>query len=577
MIVNQSISEIEKRWLIKTDNKIVGPYSLEQLEDLLLKRQIALIDEIRDMDHRWLYIREVPELKELVEMVRKELESKSEQTRTLQTKLQGSENSQLSQTVEVSILQKTPTQFSEVSTEIILESSDVKETEDPVLKTDSKKLNKSQFVMSSDPRTLSRVEKINKKLLIQIAGGLGVVILFYFAFVFYKQNQKNEYEKNLLIQLKKYTFQGLDKKAIDIYQKLPENLQDQVIPEMLALMPQMDHAGLIRTDEEIKKMQNSGRLTTEQKSKIELIRFNQKLSAGDIKGAQNHLIQAKDADPRSVQVLENEALFSYILKEYRKSKNSYEELFKNENKGRFLLGIALNEIQMDISENTALMEMIDRYTSTRVDFKKELLLIQIYLASKMNNQVALSNALKEFHQTPVNLNYYFRLPHFVSSKIYDWKQIVFLLPLLKNAVTPKDYTLLELNSLVQLNEMMATQKLFNQSENMLSKYEKVNFLIQFQFVQNNFQNVITLEKSNPDVDLSLASHYYLYASKLKLNDLQTGKHFEALQRDKNILSLWSQLNKLDRSQPGAIKLFLDSYFGTYEDFIPFIEAKGSLE
>ena len=76
---------LEKKWLVKSENRILGPYHFDQIEDLLKKRQISLIDEIRDTDTRWLYIRENTEFKYIVENIRKELESKNESTKTYQT------------------------------------------------------------------------------------------------------------------------------------------------------------------------------------------------------------------------------------------------------------------------------------------------------------------------------------------------------------------------------------------------------------------------------------------------------------------------------------------------------------
>ena len=43
-------SSYEKKWLIKTDQKITGPFSYEQIEEQLRKKQISVIDEIRDME-----------------------------------------------------------------------------------------------------------------------------------------------------------------------------------------------------------------------------------------------------------------------------------------------------------------------------------------------------------------------------------------------------------------------------------------------------------------------------------------------------------------------------------------------
>ena len=49
---------LEKKWIIKSENQILGPYNFDQIVDLIRKGQISLIDEIRDPETRWLYIRE---------------------------------------------------------------------------------------------------------------------------------------------------------------------------------------------------------------------------------------------------------------------------------------------------------------------------------------------------------------------------------------------------------------------------------------------------------------------------------------------------------------------------------------
>ena len=79
-------SSYEKKWLIKSDQKITGPFSYEQIEEQLRKKQVSVIDEIRDMEKRWSFIREVPELKTLVENIRSEVDNSNELTQTVQTR-----------------------------------------------------------------------------------------------------------------------------------------------------------------------------------------------------------------------------------------------------------------------------------------------------------------------------------------------------------------------------------------------------------------------------------------------------------------------------------------------------------
>ena len=42
---------VDKKWLIKSDNKIVGPYSMDQLENLLLQ----------DFQHKQVHLQKLPE------------------------------------------------------------------------------------------------------------------------------------------------------------------------------------------------------------------------------------------------------------------------------------------------------------------------------------------------------------------------------------------------------------------------------------------------------------------------------------------------------------------------------------
>ena len=51
-------NRLENKWLIKSENRILGPYNFEQVIDLIRKKQISIIDEIRDPETRWLYVRE---------------------------------------------------------------------------------------------------------------------------------------------------------------------------------------------------------------------------------------------------------------------------------------------------------------------------------------------------------------------------------------------------------------------------------------------------------------------------------------------------------------------------------------
>jgi hypothetical protein len=62
--------EVAKIWLIKSSGRILGPFSLEEIIQLLTTKHLALIDEIRSPDSRWTFIREHKLLSHVVQFVR---------------------------------------------------------------------------------------------------------------------------------------------------------------------------------------------------------------------------------------------------------------------------------------------------------------------------------------------------------------------------------------------------------------------------------------------------------------------------------------------------------------------------
>lgn len=72
----------EKSWLIKSSTRILGPHSVDEIAQLLLKKHISIIDEVRQPQGRWKYIREHGVFNETVDALRAEQESSSELTLT---------------------------------------------------------------------------------------------------------------------------------------------------------------------------------------------------------------------------------------------------------------------------------------------------------------------------------------------------------------------------------------------------------------------------------------------------------------------------------------------------------------
>lgn len=64
--------ESNKMWLVKSSGRILGPYAQIDLVELLKSRKISIIDEIRDPQNYWSFIREHTQFAELVQDLRHE-------------------------------------------------------------------------------------------------------------------------------------------------------------------------------------------------------------------------------------------------------------------------------------------------------------------------------------------------------------------------------------------------------------------------------------------------------------------------------------------------------------------------
>lgn len=78
----ESNISVQRKWLIKSSTKIVGPFTIDELIVELGAKNISLIDEIRDPQTRWKFIREHPLLEEVVRRLRELQAQQSEDTGT---------------------------------------------------------------------------------------------------------------------------------------------------------------------------------------------------------------------------------------------------------------------------------------------------------------------------------------------------------------------------------------------------------------------------------------------------------------------------------------------------------------
>ncbi|OYZ23971.1 MAG: hypothetical protein B7Y39_02830 [Bdellovibrio sp. 28-41-41] len=79
----KDVNPKEKMWLIRSSSRLIGPYSLEEIVELLTYNQVSFVDEIRRPKSRWNFIRDYPYLTETVKNNRDKLNLNNTKTSPL--------------------------------------------------------------------------------------------------------------------------------------------------------------------------------------------------------------------------------------------------------------------------------------------------------------------------------------------------------------------------------------------------------------------------------------------------------------------------------------------------------------
>jgi len=586
-------ASVERKWIIKSENKILGPYSFEQIEDLIKKKQITLIDEVRDMHSRWTYIRETKDLLPIVENIRTELASNEDMTKTIQTKT--AQTGTMTKTEELSSIERTPpggvavagfdeSILTESSATTNIQDVEFKETElkSEVKNEGLKLVPNKQYVFEHDPKVKTKLLQKNKYIFAATALVLIIIMASGFGYHFYRLNVQKKYELSLLAQIKKFNLYGLDGKVIEVFGLLNSDLQKQIIPDIIPLIPKLDAAGLINGPKLISELRVDTRLSDAKKAIIDIIEFQQALQDQNLKSAHESIIRAKDLDPTSDFIKENEAILNMIEKKYDKTAVAFLDIFKRQEKGRHLFAYAISQaLNPEITTDDIIKTIteIDRFLAVRVDFKKELLLVNMFLNKKISKDNDFMINYKNFIDTPIGLRKQFQIPFSIYAPFYNIDAAQDVFEKLKSYLTLDQKFMIETHYKLELGELSSAMNLINTYQNLIqTKENKINLQIQIDFANKNYESILAFEKTLiPDVNLNTASELAILLSKKYTNKpvSEMAKQVRFFQNTKNILSLWAQLIAIDQKNAQVSFVQMNSVLN--DDFIPYQEVKGSVE
>ena len=582
-------SAADRKWMIKSENKVLGPYSYDQIEDLLKKKQVSLIDEVRDMNTRWMYIREAEALKAIVDEIREELAKTDDHTKTYQTRTtQGlTKTGTITQELQVETTNHTMPSFTDVSV------SDAEYTEEPTPAPAAKpapaplaKAKTTQYVSSADPIVNEKLRERSKLTLMILISVLLAVIVIFGGSQFFQNKEKKKQEQQSIASIRKYSLYGLESKVVEIFGNMSPELQRQILPEIIPMIPKLDSVGYINGAQTINNLKSNPGVSDQRKALLDIVQFIQSLQDQDLKKARESLIRAKDLDPSSELIKENDAILSYYEGRFNEAARTFSELFQASKKGRWLFGWVISELAKP-SANSEIESLLNHeitlYTDTHIDFKKELLLANMLLDKRVAREERFNNDYKSFTAMPINFRQRFQIPLSVFSGIYSMFSLRPVFEKLKPFLNATPKMIIETHMKLELGEISAAQTLFSSYNSLIEDpAERANLRLQLDFALKDYSSVIAQEKTLDISKLNTAGHYVLFMAKQRSKDNATSliddgitKHLNYLRTEKNVLGLWAQLTQIQ--EPAKRVSFVQANSGAGEDFIPFLEVKGSGE
>lgn len=576
----------EKKWLVKSENKILGPYSFDQVEDLLLKKQISLIDEIRDTETRWLYIRENAEFQSVIGDIRQQLENKSEATKTVQ-----SGQSQTGTKPTDDYLQSTKSSanyFTDVSL-TTQEASVVKETIDDVLarahRDDAfEKANQSRkYVFQNDPASQKEMHFFSKNIKVTLLIIFILSLSGIFSYYFYSKYNEQRLETELLTQVKKLKFLGLGQQAAVLFSQLQSASQKKFFKDVIDLYPYLESFGF--QIKNLEELESSANLSTDNKISIYMSRFWAYMQVQNFELAQVQVVKAKSLQPADSLVNENEAILNLRLRKYTLALDSFLKLYGKNMNGRFLFGAiqcfqALGQTDR-LKYAADLEKFVDRHVATHYDYRKELLLAQMAFALYKNNDILFRLSWKQFLNTPTQLSVLFKKPTLVAPFSYQWKDLETYISAVRKKLNRADDMVFQVHDYLESSQISAAVDFVEKNKNSFSDTatKQQMYLLVYNAL-NKRNEILSLGKTNQLDKKSELNHLIVGFSKVLIDaETDVSEHINFLNENNlKFYADWISLTRMvQKKKVAEIKYFLKSSYMADTDFIPAEEARSLLD
>ncbi len=405
-------NHLTKNWLVKSSTKILGPFTREEVMVLLTRRQITIIDEVRQPEGRWNYIRDNRFFKEVVKSLRYEQDHSREDTMTSTATVGASSFTKTEAPTVPDEFTATPVTPSKAPPQRpqkpALKDVTPVEGEDSVTPRPHAGATTKSYGTLSDQRVQSKIQKQNV-VLRGILFTIAVVAIIFVGFTYLRKEKKSDLSYDQLISSAlRYKEMGLYRLALQNYKKAASihepDLESQF--SMVFLLINEDRQSLNGRRVIERALLKEGR-TRREIVDAQLGMALSYMMEGDLRQAEEYLQKTLGYDPNNETAKINQAVILLKKGNYAHALKAFEALAKPDTatyplillcKAMALVEVSKNQPDRDKIQKT--IDAIRNYSGRSHFLRKELSLMMIYLNQLLQDANGMVEAVSVFLEEP---------------------------------------------------------------------------------------------------------------------------------------------------------------------------------
>lgn len=371
------------QWLVKSRGRILGPFQKDELDQLILEFEVAVLDEVSLPFGRWEFVRDHNEFIKIVEEVRIKNLSEEGDTTTIFVD-NNTDNDTMTLTEPIN-------GFSDDLTEEIPRTApkeivydNIKET--PTQPIHNQSISSSSFVFEGD-KALRSETAASVKFQWVLAGILISAILGFVGFKHFVEKPKivsTKYDE-LVAQAKTLLFLGDYKKSLNYYREAHQLKPDDksIYLYLGTLLVQVEKETVVGKRLLLEIL--GGANLSDEKRALTAIGLSYLYDA-DYAKAKDSFQRALDIDHLYGPAVVNLGVISYMRGEYQKASSMFQLAFKDGRKDGALIIMLLNsyfEVWKQTKDRENLLEaekVLEKSLAGTYDYQQELMIYKAYLS-----------------------------------------------------------------------------------------------------------------------------------------------------------------------------------------------------